>query len=179
MHRLIVSALIAACLAPLPGSTLLKLSLDDMIGKSTAIVHGTVQPTSAAFRGAMIYTHYQVQVTTTFKGSPVKTWDVAVPGGSVNGAQQYFAGAPALTAGQDYLLFLWTSKTGLTQVIGLSQGLFTVTSNSSGQLIVSRGATSETMLNGSGQVISDSNMQMTLTQMTSLIQSALAGSPAQ
>ncbi len=50
----------------------------------------------------------------------------------VNGVQQSFAGAPTLTAGQDYFLFLWTSKTGLTQVIGLSQGLFTVTTNSSG-----------------------------------------------
>jgi hypothetical protein len=180
MRRLvIVSSLVAACLAPLPGATLLKLSLNDMIQKSTVIVHGTATPTYSAFRGAMIYTHYQVQVTTTLKGSPVKTWDVAVPGGSVNGVQQYFAGAPGLTAGQDYVLFLWTSKTGLTQVIGLSQGLFTVTANASGQLIVSRGATSETMLNSAGQTINDSSIQMTLTQMTSLIQSVLAGGSAQ
>ncbi len=60
MRRLIMSALVAACLAPLPGSTLLQLSLNDMIQKSTMIVRGTMQPTSAAFRGAMIYTHYQV-----------------------------------------------------------------------------------------------------------------------
>jgi hypothetical protein len=179
MRRLIITAFVAACLAPLPGSTLLKLSLDDMIGKSTAIVHGTVQPTYSALRGAMIYTHYQVQVTSTYKGSSVKSWDVAVPGGAVNGIQQYFAGAPALAAGQDYLLFLWTSKTGLTQVIGLSQGLFSVTGNSAGQLIVSRGAASETMLNSSGQIMTDSNMQMTLTQMISRIQAVLAGGPAQ
>ena len=135
MHRLILSALVAACLAPLPGATLLNLSLDDMIQKSTAIVRGSLQPTSAAFRGAMIYTHYQVQVTNTYKGAPVRNWDVAVPGGVVNRVQQAVAGAPMLTAGKDYLLFLWTSKTGLTQVIGLSQGLFNVSSNSSGQLL--------------------------------------------
>jgi hypothetical protein len=104
---------------------------------------------------------------------------VAVPGGAVNGIQQYFAGAPALAAGQDYLLFLWTSKTGLTQVIGLSQGLFSVTGNSAGQLIVSRGAASETMLNSSGQIMTDSNMQMTLAQMISRIQAVLAGVPGQ
>jgi hypothetical protein len=179
MRKLIISALVAACLAPLPGSTLLHLSLNDMIGKSTAIVQGTVQPSYSAFRGAMIYTHYKVQVTATYKGSPAQSWDLAVPGGAVNGVQQYFAGAPALTAGQSYLLFLWTSKTGLTQVIGLSQGLFNVTSNSSGQLIVSRGAASETMLNASGQIMNDSNIQMTLTQMSSLIQAALAGGPSQ
>ncbi len=179
MRKLILLAAIAACLAPLPGATLLKLSLDDMIQKSTAIVHGTVQPTAAAFRGAMIYTHYQVQVKSTYKGSAARTWDVAVPGGAVNGVEQYFAGAPMLTAGQDYLLFLWTSKTGLTQVIGLSQGLFNVSSNSAGQLIVSRGATTETMLNASGQVITDINIRMTLAQMSSRIQAALAGGSGQ
>jgi len=179
MPRLILSALVAACLAPLPGATLLNLSLDDMIHKSTAIVHGTVQPTSAAFRGAMIYTHYQVQVTNTYKGAAARTWDVAVPGGVLNGVQQAVAGAPMLTSGQDYFLFLWTSKTGLTQVIGLSQGLFQVTKNSSGQLMVSRGATSETMLNASGQIMSDSTIQMTLAQMSSRIQTVLAGGSGQ
>ena len=175
MRRLTILALVAACCAPLPGSTLLKLSLDDMIQKSTAIVHGTVQPSYSAFRGAMIYSHYQVQVTNTYKGAPARTWDVAVPGAAVNGVQQYFAGAPALTAGQDYLLFLWTSKTGLTQVIGLSQGLFYVSTNTAGQLIVSRAAASATMLNASGQTVTDSSLQMTLAEMVSRIQTVLAG----
>jgi hypothetical protein len=150
-----------------------------MIGKSTAIVHGKVQPTYSAFHGALIYTHYQVQVTNTYKGSPVGSWDLAVPGGAVNGIQQAVAGAPTLTPGQDYLLFLWTSKTGLTQLIGLSQGLFYVSSNSAGQLLVSRSATAETMLNASGQVVTDSNMKMTLAQMSSRIQSVLAGGSGQ
>ena len=175
MRRLILLAVVAAGLTPLPGATLLQLSLDDMIQKSTAIVDGTVRPTHAAFRGAMIYTHYEVQVRSTLKGVAAPTWDVAVPGGTVSAIQQYFAGAPALASGKDYLLFLWTSKTGLTQVIGLSQGLFNVSHNSSGESIVSRGATSETMLNASGQVITDSNIRMTLAEMRSRIQTVLAG----
>ncbi len=56
MRRLIMLAVIAACLAPLPGSTLQQLSLNDMILKSTAIVYGTAQPSYTAFRGSMIYT---------------------------------------------------------------------------------------------------------------------------
>ncbi len=51
-----------------------------------------------------------------------------------------------LVPGQDYVFFLWTSKSGLTQVIGLSQGLFNVTTNAQGQVTVSRGAPSTTML---------------------------------
>ena len=179
MRRLIMSAVVAACLAPLPGSTLQQLSLNDMILKSTAIVYGTAQPSYTGFRGSMIYTHYQVQVINSYKTSLVRYWDVAVPGGVVNGVRQSVAGAPALTAGQNYFLFLWTSPGGLTQVIGLSQGVFNVTTNSAGQLIVSRGATTETMLNASGQVVTDSNIHMTMTQMVNRIQDVLAGGSGQ
>lgn len=179
MRRLMISALVLACCAALPGSTLLKLSLDDMIQKSTVIIHGTAQPGYSAFRGAMIYTHYQVQVANTYKGTQASSIDVAVPGGVVNGVQQAVAGAPMLTPGQDYFLFLWTSKSGLTQVIGLSQGLFYVTKNSSGQLIVSRGATTEPMVNAASQATSDSGMQMSLAKMSSRIQAVLAGGSGQ
>lgn len=175
MRRLLISALAAVCLVPVQGSTLQRMSLNDIIGKSTLIVQATVQPTYSALRGAVIYTHFQVQVSNTYKGSSVNNLDLAVPGGAVNGAQQSFAGAPTLTAGQNYLLFLWTSKTGLTQVIGLSQGLFYVSTNTAGQLIVSRAAASATMLNASGQTVTDSSLQMTLAEMVSRIQTVLAG----
>src|SRR5271169_2998052 len=118
MRRLITPGLVAACMVQLPGSTLLQLSLDDMILKSTMIVHGTVEPTYSDLRGSVIYSHYQVQVTKSYKGATAGTLDLAVPGGMLNGALQSVAGAPGLQAGQDYFLFLWTSKSGLTQVIG-------------------------------------------------------------
>lgn len=174
-----MSALVAVCLAPLQGSTLQQLSLTDMITKSTAIVYGKVLPSYSSFRGAMIYTHYRVVVNTTYKGTQTKFWDLAVPGGVVNGTQQSFAGVPSLATGQSYLLFLWTSKTGLTQVIGLSQGLFNVTTDASGQLEVSRGASGETMLNNSGQVINDSAVNMSLIQMRGRIQAVLSGGVGQ
>jgi hypothetical protein len=180
MRRLILSAILAACVAPLPGSTLVQLSLNDMIQKSTAIVYGTIGPGYSAFRGSMIYTHHQLQVITSYKGSSLLGLrDVAVPGGVVNGVRQAFAGAPTLTAGQNYFLFLWTSKTGLTQIIGLSQGLFNVTTDASGELVVTRGASSEGMVNASGQIVTDSAIRMTLPQMTSRIQSVLAGGSGQ
>ena len=50
----------------------------------------------------MIYTHYQVQVINSYKGTAlVRYVDVAVPGGVLNGFQQPVAGAPVLTAGQE------------------------------------------------------------------------------
>jgi hypothetical protein len=176
MRKFIALIFAAACVA----STLQRLTLNDMIQKSTMIVRGTILPGAApALRGSMIYTHYQLSVTTAYKGTPGATVDVAVPGGALNGMQQPVAGAPTLTPGEDGVFFLWTSKTGLTQVIGLSQGLFNVASNAQGQVMVSRGATSETMLNSSGQVVTDSSIQMPLAQLASTIQAALIGGSAQ
>src|ERR1700732_666659 len=138
MQKVLILGCLVAALTPLPGSTLQQLSLDDMIRLSTVIVHGKAQQTVSSYSGSIIYTHYKVQVSETLKGSAGSQIDMVVPGGAANRYQQTFAGAPALTPGQDYVLFLWTSKTGLTQIIGLSQGLFIVTTNASGQLIVTR-----------------------------------------
>jgi len=178
MQRLIILAVAAGCFAP--ASTLQRLSLNDMIQKSNMIVRGTIQTgTAASIRGSLIYTHYQLSVTTAYKGTPGPSVDVAVPGGVLNGLRQPVAGAPVITPSQDYVVFLWTSKSGLTQVIGLSQGLFTVTTNAQGQTVVSRGASTSPMVDASGQPVTDSNFQMPLSQLVSRIQAVLAGGSGQ
>ena len=48
MRKLIILAVVAGCLASLSGSTLQRLSLNDMIQKSTMIVRGTIQPGTSA-----------------------------------------------------------------------------------------------------------------------------------
>jgi hypothetical protein len=172
---LMLGCLVAALTPPLPASTLQQLSLDDMIRLSTTIVHGKAQQTVSSYSGSIIYTHYKVQVSETLKGPAASQLDIAVPGGAANRFQQTFAGAPILAPGQDYVLFLWTSKSGLTQIIGLSQGLFVVSTNSAGQLMVMRGASTERMVNATGQPVSDSAMQMLLSDLRSLIHTTLGG----
>jgi hypothetical protein len=175
MQKVFMLGCLAAFLAPLPGSTLQQLSLDDMIRLSTVIVRGKTQQTVSTYRNSIIYTHYQVQVSETLKGTAANQLDIVVPGGAANQMQQIFAGAPSLAPGQDYVLFLWTSKSGLTQIIGLSQGLFVVTTNASGQLMVARAAATERMVNASGAQVNDSNLQMLLSDLRSQIQKTLGG----
>src|SRR5258707_2015875 len=152
---------LAALLAPSQASTLLQLSLDDMIGKSTMIVRGEVQQqTNAAFHGHLIWTHYTVQVSETLKGSSVRQLDIVVPGGNSKVIQQTYSGVPTFSINQDYVMFLWTSKSGLTQVIGLSQGLLPVVPHSAGNSMLSPAAASEHMLNISGQPVPDSAIPM-------------------
>ena len=180
MRRLIILALAAGCLTYASASTLQRLSLTDMIQKSTAIVRGTIQPgTSASLRGQLIYTHYQISVTTSFKGATSKSIDVAIPGGTLNGLQQPVAGSPILKPGQDYVFFLWTSRSGMTQIIGLSQGLFNITTNAQGQTIISRGAAGTPMVDESGQPVTDSGLQLPLSQLANKIQAVLAGANSQ
>ncbi len=171
--RRLVFALMAASLGALQGSTLQQLSLDDMIQKSTGIVRGKAHVTGASFRGSIIYTHYQVQVSETYKGFAAPQWDVAVLGGVANGFQQRFAGSPTLTEGEDYVFFLWTSKTGLTQIIGLSQGLFAVTPGATSPLVV-RAASTEQMVNAQGQQVTDSDIKMQLSDLRSRIQKSIS-----
>jgi hypothetical protein len=154
-------------------TTLRKLSIDDMIQQSTAIVRVQVTGSSAAFRGKDIYSYYQLQVIENMKAVSPQSLAVAVPGGVAGGVRQMVAGAPMLATGQEYVIFLWTSKSGLTQVIGLSQGLFAVTQNSAGAAVIVRPASISMMLNQSGQVVTDQPVSMTLTALRSEIQGVL------
>jgi hypothetical protein len=166
---------VTAGIAPLQGATLERLSLGDMIVKSTAIVRGTVTGSKASASGPMIYTHYAIQVTERYKGGAQDGQDVAVPGGIANHLRQTFPGAPELQAGQEYVLFLWTGPSGLTQIIGLTQGLFTLTTTSSGTT-ATRPPAPEMMLDpGTGQQVKDGALVMTLGDLRKRITGALRG----
>ncbi len=150
-------------------TTLEQLSLDEMISKSTGVVRGRVTASRAAARGADIYTYYSIAVAETWKGAALTQWEVAVPGGALRGQHQTVAGAPDLKVGEEYVLFLWTSRAGLTQVIGLSQGLFEVRTNPAGNPILLRPASSETLVDRNGRLVEDQPMAVGVTEMRSRV----------
>jgi hypothetical protein len=161
------------------GTTLQQLSLSDMISKSTSIVHAKATGSYTAVRGGDIYTYYQFQVSQTLKpaGSAIQTQggalQVAVPGGVAQGFRQTVPGAPNISIGVDYVLFLWTSASGLTQVIGLSQGLFRMTSDPAGNAILVRPASTEPMLDANGNAVTDQAMVFRWSDVLSQIQKAV------
>jgi|SRR5579859_3986061 hypothetical protein len=161
--------------APLPGATLERLSLDDIILKSTDIVRAKVVGSSADFRGSVIYTHWKLQVVERWKGTDQASIEVLVPGGATAGFRQDVPGAPALVAGREYLLYLWTARSGATYITGLSQGVFELTKNAAGDLMASRAAASETMLDRqTWQPVKDDGIQMSYADMTAHIVQTLA-----
>lgn len=158
------------------GSTLQKLTLDEMIDKATSIVHGRIVGSpSSSYHGATIYTHYSVQVVERWKGALGALLDVVVPGGVAGRERQVFSGAPRPAPGGDYVLFLWTSPSGLTHIIGLSQGLLKVKVDSTGTPVVTRAASSEEMVDVAGKSTSDSQLTYTLQGLASRISGRIQG----
>ena len=159
---------------PLAGATLVRLSLGDMIAKSTSIVRGKVLDSGTAVSGTVIFTHYRVQVTERLKGSGPAVVDLAMPGGAVNGIRQRYSGVPQFQPGDEYLFFLWTGKAGLTQVIGLTQGLFAVAAGGAGDPVVTRTSSHELMLDAeSHQPVKDQTLVMPLSELRSRIAAGL------
>jgi hypothetical protein len=136
-------------------TTLIQLTLGDMIRQSTGIVRARVTGSSAGLRGQEIYTFYHLQVLESPKPGEnhATEIDVAVPGGTLNGMQQVVVGAPVIATGSEYVVFLWTGKSGLTQIMGLSQGLFLVSEKGSGKITLTRPAASDLMLDASGKAV--------------------------
>lgn len=152
-------------------TTLEQLTLDDMARESTAIVRAKVTGSRAATRSGNVYTYFQLQVVESWKGQGVA--EVAVPGGAADGIRQTVSGAPQLKPGQEYVLFLWTSRSGLTQLIGFSQGMFKVSGESSGDAVAQRAAASELMLSRSGLPVEDRAVNIPLQDLRARVRQAL------
>jgi len=162
------------CLAPLSGATLARLTLAGMATQSTAIVRAKVLDSYSSVSGSMIYTHYKIQVSERLKGPGVS--EFVVPGGTANGVEQLVPGAPKFNKGDEYVFFLWTGTDGLSRVIGLTQGMFSVAGGSAANPTVTRSASQELMLDPkTGHAVKDQTVVMKLSDLRSQIAGALAG----
>jgi hypothetical protein len=169
-------AVVIGIAGPGLATTLEQLTLDDMIQKSTAIVRARVTGSRGANHGTDIYTYFHLQALETWKSSGQAPAEVAVPGGVVNGIRQSVTGAPELKLGQEYVLFLWTSRSGLTQVIGLSQGLFKISEEGSGGggvAVAQRPPASELMLDRSGHPVEDRAVSIPLQDLRARVRQTL------
>ena len=175
MRAVLSSGVLLVCLAPLQSTTLQQLSLDDMIRKSTEIVRGKIQCSGAAFRGSTLYTNYRVQVAEQWKGTSATQLEIAIPGGASGGTRQTYSGAPVPADGQELVLFIWKSRSGLRQIIGLSQGLFNVQQLTDGVWMASRAATTEQMVSAAGQPVQDTAVAMPLTELRTKVANTLSG----
>ncbi|MBM3726830.1 MAG: hypothetical protein FJW40_15585 [Acidobacteria bacterium] len=168
-------AVLVGLVSPAGSTTLEKLSLETLIDRSTAIIRGKATSCAASLRGRTIYTVCDVAVSERLKGGAGAAVAVATLGGTLNGVRQAVAGAPRIEPGQEYLFFLWTGRSGLTQVIGLSQGIFDLRLLPGGVKIASRAASSEVMLNSAGQRVQEEPFSMSYDELAARIRTRLQG----
>jgi hypothetical protein len=172
---LMLAMVLTSWVLPLHSATLERLSLDDIITRSTTIVRGKVTASWAAFTGSVIYTHYQIQVSEQLKGAAQNTVEVMTPGGTVKGLSQSFSGSPVLNQGGEYVFFLWTGKNGITWITGLTQGLFSLTGEGAADRTATRSASRELMLDpGTSRPVKDTALSMTLSALRSRIAATIA-----
>lgn len=165
----------AGACVPAEATTLQQLSLGEMAQKATAIVRAKVTGSVEILRGTDVFTVYQLETLETVKApNGIKPAGVAVPGGIAGGLRQVVTGAPLLRAGQEYVLFLWTSRSGLTQLMGMSQGLFTVERTTTGDVIATRAAAGEQILDGAGRAVRDETLSLPWAELKSKVMKTLA-----
>lgn len=158
--------------ASVSAATLQQLSLDQMSQGASAVVRARVISASASISGSTIYTHYKLSSSEVWKGAAPA--EVMLPGGTANGQSESFPGVPELKVGGEYVLFLWTSRsTGITHVIGLSQGLFELSAQPDGSAVANRRASGEAMLDSEGRRVSDQAVSMKLADMKSRVRQAV------
>jgi hypothetical protein len=125
---------------PAQATTIIRSSLDDMIGKSTLIVRGRVLRSAAQRNGNQIHTVVQVQVLEQLKGSAAAQVEFVLPGGNLGYLRQAVPGVPEFSAGAEHVFFLWTGKSGRTLLLGLGQGVLDFVKAANGETMVARQA---------------------------------------
>jgi hypothetical protein len=167
--------LLLMAVVPLSATTLEKLSIEQMSQKATAIVRGRVDGCRASYRGSTIYTTCTVRVTERWKGANAASVEVSTPGGTAQGMSQSFSGSPALTSGQEYVLFLWTGRSGMTQLIGLSQGAFDLNLSAKGEPVAQRDPVQAALLDSSGRETHDDGVEIKVGELRRRVAAALGG----
>jgi len=167
MRKLILILLLLASAGLVLATTLERMTVETMVEKSTSIVRGTVIDTTTVQSGRMIYTVYKVKIAEMVKGAkPGATVEVYVPGGVYGREKLSIAGSPVLSAGSEYVVFLWLSPRGVNQVIGLGQGVFDVKTES-GTKMLSRGPVDATFVTSNGAPAEDHGMRLSLSSLRS------------
>ncbi|MDX2151993.1 MAG: hypothetical protein SFV54_14740 [Bryobacteraceae bacterium] len=174
-----LAAIMTLVAATASAATLERMSLDDMILRSTSIVRARVGSAAGVPVGRIIFTRYNLDVSERWKGPVAALNEVLVPGGAANGLRQVFSGAPRLEPGKEYVLFLWQSRTGRTHVIGLSQGALNLKSDGKGGFTVERNAGLSEAVDAAGRPLSSETLGMTVDALRERVRQTVsaAGAP--
>ena len=125
-------------IAGLQATVLLPADLPELVTAAQAIVVGRVSDVQSGWVEGRrrIETVITVEVVEHLKGRFGSVVNVRVPGGRMGRYRHVVVGAPRFEPGDDVVLFLRANGPSLPFIVGLSQGVFRVVANGSGEALV-------------------------------------------
>jgi len=127
--------------AQLRAAVILPATLEDLVSGAQTIVHGQVvaiEPRWTEGRRS-IETLVTLQPAEYLKGNLGPEVTFKVPGGQMGPYRTFMVGAPALAEGDEVVVFLNARGPSVPWVVGLSQGVFHVTTGDAGLKVITPG----------------------------------------
>jgi len=114
------------------GTSIARVSFEDTVAKAEWIVEGDVVRNWCGWDNGhrFIWTHTEIAVRNSWKGSPGRRVTVSEPGGMINGMGMQVAGMVRYAPGERVIVFLYRTPIGLIRTVGLAQGKLQVDSAS-------------------------------------------------
>lgn len=127
LPRILLGLLAVTALAPVYGTLVPRLSFEELVGESEAVVHGRVTTVRVAWDAShsSIWTYYEVLVEDALKGSAGPQIVIQEPGGELDGVRMEIVGAPRYEIGEEIVVFATRTPLGL-RTCGWGQGRFVV-----------------------------------------------------
>ena len=142
MSRAVSALVLLLVSVPAGATTLESLSTERLSRESSGVIVGRLTGLTIDKSGPLAFTVHSIEVVESWKGDWGRSVEVSLPGGP----NQRFSGVPAIRPGVEYVIFLWTSPSGRTQITGLAQGLFEIHDTDDGPRRAVRALNVETLV---------------------------------
>jgi hypothetical protein len=102
------------------------LSFEQLTDASDLIVSGRIGATWVAWdqEHKYIWTHYNLSIASSLKGTPATVVEFAEPGGALDGRVMSIAGSVSYAVGDDMVVFLSRMPNGYLRTTGWAQGKY-------------------------------------------------------
>lgn len=124
----------------LPPAYAARLSVAEVRDHSADIIRGTVLDEQVRVDGTMVWTDYTVEIDEVLRGTArEERMTISIGGGNAPERPMIVAGAPRLTVGETYVLFLAArgEKPLLVPTVGWGEGVFHVVRGEDGETLIS------------------------------------------
>jgi hypothetical protein len=139
MRRIVLFVLLLFVTIPLHATVLVPIEFRQLVTTARVIVHGQVVDVHSEWVDGRraVETFVTVEAAEYLKGNLGDHVTFKVPGGQLGRYRTIFVGAPSFRAGDEVVLFLKTDGPSFPFIVGLSQGVYRVVSDTnSGQRVV-------------------------------------------